>query len=279
MSESKALQRDIIPDSESVAMFERLARDPNVDPEKLERLIALQERIMRHNAKAAFDGAFSKMQPKIPVITENGRIEVRGTVRSTYAPLEDIHDVVKPILAEHGFAIRHRTEWPKDGIIRIVGILSHEQGHSEETAFEAPLDKSEYRTEIQSMGSTVSYGRRYTTLDLLNISTRKADNDGQKVTAEGLIRFKELPEALRNRIEKAFAACNMTEGQRLMRLNEFLLKPNAVPEEAAEKLLEWCKAEYARRENRVYKPGADQNGKPKPKQPEPPKDAESLEFT
>ncbi len=163
-----------------VPMFERLAKDPAVDVEKLERLIAMQERIMAHNARAAFNASYSVMQPKIPQIDEKGRILVAGKVRSTYAKLEDIHAVIKPILAAHGFSIRHRTEWPADrpGVIRIVGILSHEQGHAEESAFEAPADKSDYRTDIQSQGSTVSYGRRYTTLDLLNISTRGADNDG-----------------------------------------------------------------------------------------------------
>lgn len=175
--------RDLVPQesTDTVAVFERLAKDPNVDPEKLERLIALQERIMRHNAKASFDAAFAKMQPEIPEIDEKGQILVKGTLRSTYAKLEDIHKVIKPILARHGFAIRHRTEWPteKPNIIRIVGILSHQEGHSEESAFEAPKDASDYRTDIQSQGSTVSYGRRYTTLDLLNIATRGADNDGQ----------------------------------------------------------------------------------------------------
>lgn len=173
-------------DDSLVLMFERLAKDPAVDVEKLERLIAMQERIMRHNAKAAFDSAFAKMQPEIPIIDEHGRIEVKGTIRSTYAPLEDIHEVIKPITATYGFAVRHRTEWPADrpGIIRIVGILSHEQGHSEETVFEAPMDRSDYRTDIQSMGSTVSYGRRYTTLDLLNIATRKADNNGHSKREE-----------------------------------------------------------------------------------------------
>ena len=176
----KELQTVEAPDNTAL-MFERLAKDPAVDVDKLERLIAMQERIMRHNAKAAFDAAFAKMQQAIPQIDERGRILVRGELRSTYATLEDIHEVVKPICAAHGFAIRHRTDWPADrpGIIRIIGILSHEQGHSEETVFEAPMDKSDYRTDIQSMGSTVSYGRRYTTLDLLNIATRKADNDGQ----------------------------------------------------------------------------------------------------
>lgn len=171
------------PDATGLALIvERLAANPTVDVAKLEKIIELQERMLKHQAVASFTAAFSKMQPEIPIIDEHGRIEVRGSVRSTYAPLEDIHEVIKPILARHGFAIRHRTEWPaeKPNIIRIVGILGHEHGHSEESVFEAPMDKSEFRSDIQSMGSTVSYGRRYTTLDLLNIATRKADKDGQR---------------------------------------------------------------------------------------------------
>lgn len=174
------------PEPEPVSMFERLAKDPNVDVDKLERLMAMQERIMAINRKAAFDGAFALLQKDIPQIDEKGKVIVKGTLRSTYARLEDIHEVIKPILAQRGFAIRHRTEWPQDrkGIIRVVGILSHEQGHSEESSFEAPMDQSDFRSDIQSMGSTVSYGRRYTTLDLLNIATKGQDKDGVKPQAE-----------------------------------------------------------------------------------------------
>lgn len=171
---------DLAAPAPAVTMFERLALDPNVSVDKLERLIQMQERIMAHNAKAAFGAAFTAMQSELPEISEKGQILVKGVLRSTYAKLEDIHAAIKPVLQKHGFAIRHRTEWPAErpNVIRIVGILSHEQGHSEESAFEAPMDKSEYRTDIQSMGSTVSYGRRYTTLDLLNITTRGQDKDG-----------------------------------------------------------------------------------------------------
>ena len=162
------------------AVIERVAMSPDVDVVKLEKIIELQERILRHNAKSAFDAGFARMSAALPEVEEHGQIAVRGTVRSTYAKLEDIHKAIKPILTRHGFAIRHRTEWPVDkpGVIRVVGILSHQDGHSEESAFEAPMDRSEFRTDIQSMGSTVSYGRRYTTLDLLNIATRAADDDG-----------------------------------------------------------------------------------------------------
>jgi hypothetical protein len=168
------------PYSTSVSMFERLALDPSVDVDKLQRLIEMQERIMRHNAKAAFDAAYSKMQAKLPQVDERGRIHNKaGAVQSTYALLEDINEAIRPILVEFGFSIRYRTEYPNDKIIRTIGILSHEQGHSEESWFDAEEDKSDYRSKIQSQGSTRSYGRRYTMFDLLNIVTRGMDDDGQ----------------------------------------------------------------------------------------------------
>ena len=51
-----------------VSMFERLVSDPNVDVEKLERLMAMQERVIRYRAEQAFNEAFAAMQPEIPVI-------------------------------------------------------------------------------------------------------------------------------------------------------------------------------------------------------------------
>ncbi len=163
--------------SDSVAMFERLATNPDVNVEKLERLIAMQERIIAHNAKAAFDSAFSDMQGEIPIITERGEIIVNGQLRSKYARLEDILAVVKPILQKHGFAIRHRNEFA-DGKMKIVGILSHRSGHSEQDEFVTDADTGPGRNAIQSIGSARSYGQRYTTVSLLNIATRGSDDDG-----------------------------------------------------------------------------------------------------
>lgn len=165
-----------------LSVFERFARDKTIDVDKLGKLIELQKDILHVQAIEAFNVAFVAMQNDLPSIGKHGKIIVKGALRSHYAKLEDIQAAVRPILQRHGFALRHRTEWPKEktGIIRVVGILAHVQGHSEESAFEAPMDASDYRTDIQSMGSTVSYGRRYTTIDLLNLRQVGVDDDGQK---------------------------------------------------------------------------------------------------
>lgn len=163
-------------------MIERLAANPNVDVDKLRQILDMQERIIDRNAKAAFDEAFSRMWPELPEIDERGAIKNKdGSIKSRYSKYEDIQSAIRPVLKQFGFAMRHRTEWPpeKPNIIRIVGILSG-YGHSEESAFEAPPDKNDYRSAIQDQGSTISYGKRYTTCDLLNIVTRGVDTDGQK---------------------------------------------------------------------------------------------------
>lgn len=175
--------RAAAPTADAVLMFERLATDPNVDVTKLEKLIEMQERILRHQAKASFDAAFAEMQGDLPVINERGAILVNGELRSKYAKYEDIQAACRPVLQRHGFSIRHRNEGLPDGRLKIIGILSHRDGHSEQDEFICPADKSGGKQDIQAIGSTRSYGMRYTTIALLNIETRGLDDDGRKAGA------------------------------------------------------------------------------------------------
>ena len=155
-------------------MLRDLAADPNFDVSKLQAMVQMIERAQDRAAEQSFNAAFAKMQPKIPIIGEKAK-----TNMGTYAPREDIVEIVRPILAEHGFSLSFRTEWP-EGKIRIVGILTHEAGHSRESEFLTDADKSGSKNDVQARGSAVEYGRRYTTTDLLNIATRKADDDGRR---------------------------------------------------------------------------------------------------
>jgi len=158
-----------------VLMFERLAKDPSVDVEKLQRLIDMQKDILRHNAESAFNVAFSKMQAEIPTIVERAR-----TDKTSYAPLEDIIQPIRPILQRHGFSLSFKTEWPEKGTVKVVGILTHDHGHSRTSEFVALADASGSKNAIQAFGSSVSYGRRYTTRDLLCIVTREEDDDAEQ---------------------------------------------------------------------------------------------------
>jgi len=157
-----------------VLMFERLATNKDVDVAKLERLIAMQEHILALEAKAAFNRAFAAMQGEIPAILEGSR-----TDKGSYASLEAIQAIVRPILERHGFGLSFRTEWPAAGVVKVIGLLTHRDGHERSSEFMSSADTSGAKNAIQALGSAVSYGRRYTTKDLLNITTRGADDDGR----------------------------------------------------------------------------------------------------
>ncbi len=155
------------------SMIERLATNPAVDVDKLQRLLDMQERILNRNAESAFNAAFADMSAEIPTVMEKGR-----TDKATYAQLEDIVEAVRPILRKHGFAVSHKTEWPDKGTVKVIGILTHREGHSRTSEFLSSADASGSKNAIQGLGSAVAYGRRYTTKDLLNIVTRHEDDDG-----------------------------------------------------------------------------------------------------
>lgn len=158
-----------------VLMIERLATNPDVNVEKLERLLAMQERVLARGAEAEFNTAFAAMQADIPVIVE--KHDGDGG-KWTFAPLEDIVEPLRPVLTKHGFSISHQTEWPERGTVKVIGILTHRSGHARRSEFQANADTSGSKNAIQALGSTRSYGQRYTTIALLNIATRGTDDDG-----------------------------------------------------------------------------------------------------
>jgi hypothetical protein len=76
-----------------INVIARAASDPNVDIDKLERLLEMQERVITRNARAAYYDALAQLQPKLPVIHERGGIKDRnGSVQSTYALWEDVNE-------------------------------------------------------------------------------------------------------------------------------------------------------------------------------------------
>lgn len=167
-------QREMQPSADvapMLSMIERAARDPNVDIDKMERLVQMQERALARQAKAEYDAAMAEMQPELPSVGERGN----AAGRYTYALWEDINAQIKPILSKHGFALTFRTDFT-DGI-SVTGVLSHRLGHREETTIKLPADKSGNKNDVQAVASSVSYGKRYTAGALLNLTSHGEDDD------------------------------------------------------------------------------------------------------
>ena len=79
------------PSSDSTAIIrviERAALNPDVDIDKMERLLQMQERVLDRQSLMAYSSAMAAMQTELPSIAERGK----GN-NGHYATLEDIVDV------------------------------------------------------------------------------------------------------------------------------------------------------------------------------------------
>jgi hypothetical protein len=165
-----------------LAIIERAARDPNTDIDKLERLFALRERMEAREAKIAFTGAKIAMRPELPEITMKGMIVIKkdGKIiqETPFARFEDLHETVMPILTRHGFDLKFKNGLAPDGKVRVTTILSHIAGHEDDTYFDLPHDSTGSKNPVQAVGSSTSYGKRYGTINVLNLRIVGEDDDG-----------------------------------------------------------------------------------------------------
>jgi hypothetical protein len=161
-----------------LAVISRAASDPQTDVEKMERLMAMYERIEAKRAEAEFASALADMQSELPSIGERGN----AAGRYTYALWEDINTAIKPVLQRFGFALSFRTDFT-DGIA-VTGVLSHRAGHSERTTIKLPADPSGNKNAVQAVASSVSYGKRYTAGALLNLTSHGEDDDAYRAAQE-----------------------------------------------------------------------------------------------
>lgn len=163
-----------------LAMLERAARDPNVDIEKMERLFAMQERMMTMRSEQEFNAAFARAQKAMAPVARNKR---NTQTNSNYADLAAINDAITPIYTEHGFGMTFSTLPSEADHVGVAATLTHEGGFSKDYAVQVPLDAAGLKgnankTATHAYGSTLTYGRRYAKLMVWDIATED-DTDAQ----------------------------------------------------------------------------------------------------
>ena len=175
--------------SSVTAMIMRAASDPAIDVNKFERLMAMHKDMAAADAQRAYDENLAAMQSQLPVITRRGKIEIRkkdaqgnrtGDVEQStgYARWEDINEAIKPVLKKFGFSLSFRVGTATDGKLTVTGILAR-AGHREETMITLMHDSTGSKNSVQAVGSSTSYGKRYTASALLNLTSRGEDDDGK----------------------------------------------------------------------------------------------------
>ncbi len=161
------------------------ALDRGADLSVLEKLMDLQERHERNQARKTFDAAVADAKAEIPVIKKN-----RKGHNSKYADLGAFAAAVDPVLARHGLSYRYRSQ--QNGSVTVTCILSHRDGHCEETTLSAGADTSGNKNAIQAIASTLTYLQRYTLKLALGLADSEGDDDGRAAGGDAAISADQL---------------------------------------------------------------------------------------
>jgi hypothetical protein len=164
-----------------LGMLERLATNPEVSVDKLERLLAMQERVMAKRGETDFNDAMSAAQ------SEMGRVSADATnpqTNSKYASYGKLDRALRPIYTRHGFALSFgEGETTKPDHVRILCYVTHRGGHTRMYHTDMPADGlgakgGAVMTKTHASGAAHSYGKRYLLKDIFNVAVGEDDRDG-----------------------------------------------------------------------------------------------------
>jgi len=192
------LLSELPPNSPStvLALIERLTLDPSADVEKLDRMMAMYEGLKAKEAELAYNAAKARILKKLAgikivknrtVLHELDKAKPQtGTHEAfKYAPLEEIDKHLRPLLAEEDMDLSFSDEPRERGDILIRGRLKHlPGGHFEDSFMPAPPDSTGGKSDVQAVGSTNSFLRRYVTCNIFNIVVVGDDDDGNGGTID-----------------------------------------------------------------------------------------------
>ncbi len=172
-------------DAGPVATFERLAKDPNVDVEKLERLMAMHERLLARGAQEQFNIAMTAAQTDMRPVAADAN---NPQTKSRYASYGALDHALRPIYTRHGFGLSFDTgDSPLGEHVRVLCYVSHVAGHSRTYHVDMPADGKgakggDVMTKTHAVGAAMSYGMRYLLKMVFNVAVGEDDRDGNAVT-------------------------------------------------------------------------------------------------
>lgn len=149
--------------------------------DQLEKLLMLQERYDKNEAKKAYNMAMAAFKENPPEIDKDRSVTIQhktgpGQTKYNHASLYNVTKKISAALSKHGLSATWATE--QHDTIFVTCKITHKQGHSEETTLSAPADTTGSKNIIQAIGSTITYLERYTLLALTGLATFD-DDDGQ----------------------------------------------------------------------------------------------------
>jgi hypothetical protein len=169
----------IVSPTANMDLIERLVSNPDVDVEKLQKVLDMQEHAMDKAAQRDFNAAMVVAQKNMPIV---GKDKNNNQTQSKYSSYEAILKATKPVYTAAGFSVSFYEEDAKsEGEIRVCADIMHEGGCTVKRHVDIPLDNAGIagkvnKTNTHAKGSSISYGRSYLIKMIFNIPTGDEDD-------------------------------------------------------------------------------------------------------
>lgn len=172
----------VVNDSATIMqVISRAASDPSCDIDKMERLMAMHERMQASQVETAFNVSMSEAQSEMRPVSADA---TNPQTRSKYATYAKLDKALRPIYTTHGFAMSFGTSADAhEGFVRVLCYVSHKRGHTRTYQVDMPSDGKgakggDVMTKTHAVGAGVSYGCRYLLKMIFNVAVGEDDDDG-----------------------------------------------------------------------------------------------------
>jgi len=154
-----------LPIEQRMALLREALTNPDVQPEKAQAMAELMFRMEDRDREASFIRAKTAAIAEMPRIGQDG---YNSHLKSRFAKWETMQPIVNRVLTKHGLAL----SFVVGGDANKLTVRPVLQGHGwteQGEAMPLPADTGPGRSAVQAVGSSVSYGKRYTAMAMLNI--------------------------------------------------------------------------------------------------------------
>jgi hypothetical protein len=166
-------------------IISRAASDPNVDIDKMERLMQMHERIVAKQAETVFNEAMTACQAEMRPISADAE---NPQTRSKYATYAKLDRALRPIYTRHGFSLSFdEGDSPKPEHVRVLCYVAR-GGFTRTYRRDMPADGKgakggDVMTKTHAAGAAGSYGARYLLKGIFNVAVGEDDTDGNEPEA------------------------------------------------------------------------------------------------
>jgi len=192
------------------------AKNPEIQMDKMERLLDLHERITAKEAEQQFNMAMVSAQAQMVRIAADA---VNPQTRSRYASYGQLDRHLRPLYTSSGFSLSFdEGEGAPEGCVRVVCYVAHIGGHTRTYHCDMPADGKgpkggDVMSRTHAVGSGKSFGKRYLLKDIFNVAVGEDDDDGNAACPPGTAPAKPVSEFTQGWIDYALSVNGTPEFQ------------------------------------------------------------------